>query len=63
MKYRKNEVINFSYYIKYTYEDYKPPVLSRGPNAIKIFCKMLVKDIKKIEKYIMKSNISNYKNA
>ena len=32
--------MNFSYSIKYAHEDYKPPVVYRGPNAIQKFYEM-----------------------
>ena len=49
MKYQKHEPMSFCYYVKYQHEDYKPPVVYRGPHAPEKFIEMLREEVKEIE--------------
>lgn len=47
--YQKHEAISFCYYISYFGNVYKPPIVYRGLDAVKVFMQMLKEEAKAIE--------------
>ncbi|GBM90905.1 hypothetical protein AVEN_46391-1 [Araneus ventricosus] len=58
-KYQKHEPMSFAFYIKYKHDDYKPPIIYRGPNATKVFYDTVKSEALKIKKKFMIRSIQS----